>query len=261
MADGHVPVLPLLRRGLAAGALAGLATGLFSLLLAEPLMDRAIRLQEKRQASEHSHTAAAVTHHEELFSRSTQHFGLVVTAVVVGLALGVFFAVAHALVHRGSDASARPWPRALTLAAAGFTGLSLLPGLRYPANPPGVGDAGTVGDRQAMWIAAVAIGVLGMVLARLVHVRLTAAGRGPAVTQTTVAATVVAVLLALFALPDNPDPVPVESTLLWDFRMLSFASHAVMWTVLGATFGALGLRALRERGTTARRPDPVPTTA
>ncbi|MEU1789229.1 CbtA family protein [Streptomyces sparsogenes] len=260
MADGHVPVLPLLRRGLAAGGLAGLAAGLFSLLLAEPLMDRAIRLEERRQEGEHSHAAAAaaVKHHEELFSRGTQHFGLVVTAVVVGLALGVFFAVAHALVHRRSDASARPWPRAIALAAAGFAGLSLLPGLRYPANPPGVGDAGTVGDRQLMWVAAVVIGTLGMVLAWQVHTRLTAAGRAPTVCQTAVAGTLVAVLLALFALPDNPDPVPVEGTLLWDFRMLSLASHAVMWAVLGATFGALGLRALRERRAAGHRPDPVP---
>ncbi|WP_205630501.1 CbtA family protein, partial [Streptomyces albus] len=45
------PLLPLLGRGLAAGGLAGLLSGLFSLLLAEPLMDRAIRLEEQRSAS------------------------------------------------------------------------------------------------------------------------------------------------------------------------------------------------------------------
>lgn len=246
------PVLPLLRRGLAAGGLAGLVAGLFSLLLAEPLMDRAIRLEEARQEKAHPHETAAgtaVQHHEELFTRGTQHLGLVVTAVVVGLALGALFAVAYALIHRRTDPTAEPWPRALAFAAAGFVGLSLLPGLRYPANPPGVGDAGTVGDRQLLWLAAVVIGALGTLLASRLYVRL--ADRGAPVRQLTVALTVVATLAVLFALPDNPDPVPVAATLLWDFRVLSLASHALMWATLGGVFGALGLRATRRRAAPA----------
>lgn len=239
------PVLPLLGRGLVAGGAAGLASGLFSLLLAEPLMDRAIRAEEKRSAAqEHAHGAAqSVQHHEELFTRSTQHLGLVITAVVTGLALGILFAVAYTLVHRRDPRSA-PWPRALTFAGAAFLAVSLLPGLRYPANPPGVGDSGTVGDRQAMWLASVAIGVLGMFLVWQVYVRLSA--RTVPVRQTAAALTTVAVLAALYLLPDNPDPVPVDATLLWDFRVLSIASHALLWAVFAAVFGGLGLRAVRQ---------------
>lgn len=239
------PVLPLLGRGLVAGGAAGLAAGLFSLLLAEPLMDKAIRAEEKRTAAEeHAHHGAgqAMQHHEELFSRSTQHAGLVIAAVVAGLAIGVLFAVAYALVHR-RDPKASPWPRALAFGAAAFLAVSLLPGLRYPANPPGVGDSGTVGDRQAMWLAAVAIGVLGMFLVWQVYVRLSA--RSVPVRHIAVTATTVAVLAVLYLLPDNPDPVPVDATLLWDFRMLSLASHALLWAVFAAVFGGLGLRALK----------------
>ncbi|MFE0104173.1 CbtA family protein [Streptomyces sp. NPDC059009] len=236
------PVLPLLGRGLAAGGAAGLAAGLFSLLLAEPLMDRAIRAEEKRTAAEeHAHGAGqSMQHHEELFTRSTQHLGLVVASVVAGLAIGVLFAVAYALVHRRAPQTS-PWPRALTFAAAAFVAVSLLPGLRYPANPPGVGDSGTVGDRQAMWLASVAIGVLGMFLAWQVYVRL--AAKSLPVRQIAVALTTVAVLALLFTLPDNPDPVPVDAVLLWNFRMLSLASHVLLWAVFAAVFGGLGLRA------------------
>ncbi|MBT2488079.1 CbtA family protein [Streptomyces sp. ISL-96] len=248
------PVLPLLGRGLAAGGVAGLAAGLFSLLLAEPLMDRAIRLEEARSAAkEHSHDAAtAVQHHEELFSRSTQHVGLVVTAVIAGLALGALFALAYALVHRRTGLGERPWPRALAFGAAAFVAVSLLPGLRYPANPPGVGDSGTVASRQALWLAAVVIGILGMVLAWQVYVRL--ADRSDPVRQVAVAVTAVATLAVLFALPGNPDEVPVPATLLWDFRILSLASHALLWAVFAGVFGALGLRAA---GRTAPAAAPV----
>ncbi|WP_225841708.1 CbtA family protein [Streptomyces albus] len=241
------PLLPLLGRGLAAGGLAGLVSGLFSLLLAEPLMDRAIRLEEQRSAAAshhggHSHAAEA----EELFSRGTQHLGLVVTAVVAGLALGVFFTLAHALVHRTAPQTGdRAWQRAMGLAGAGFLALSLLPALRYPANPPGVGDGGTVTERQALWLAALVIGVLGMVLARQVHLRLGAAGHGLPARQTGAALAVAATLAALFLLPDNPDPVPVPADLLWDFRVLSLASHVILWAVLGALFAAPALRRRR----------------
>ncbi|GHE61180.1 hypothetical protein GCM10018785_32780 [Streptomyces longispororuber] len=239
------PVLSLLGRGLAAGGLGGLAAGLFSLLLAEPLMDRAIRAEEARsQAHAHDDAAAAnaVQHHEELFSRSTQHAGLVVALVVAGLAIGVLCAVAYALVHR-RDPRAAPWPRALAFSAAAFLAVSLFPALRYPANPPGVGDSGTVGDRQAMWLAAVVIGVLGMFLVWQVYVRL--AVRPQPVRQLAAAGTAVAVLALLWTLPDNPDPVPVDASLLWDFRVLSLASHVLLWAVFAAVFGGLGLRALR----------------
>lgn len=242
------PVLPVLRNGLLAGGLAGLVSGLFSLLLAEPLMDRAIELEEKRAATaggtgHHSHGATpSPAEAEELFSRGTQHTGLLVTAVIVGLAVGVFFALAQLLVHRGSVTTHRPWERALTMAGAGFLALSFLPALRYPANPPGVGDSGTVAGRQSMWLAALLIGMLGMLLARQLHTRLARAGHGAPARQSAVAGAVVATLAAMFLLPGNPDPVPVPPGLLWDFRLLSLASHALMWATLGAAFGALALR-------------------
>ncbi|NGO68868.1 CbtA family protein [Streptomyces boncukensis] len=263
------PLLPSLARGLAAGGLAGLVSGLFSLLLAEPLMDRAIRLEEKRAAAQeaqehaahghgggHSHAAEA----EELFSRGTQHFGLVVTAVVVGLAVGVFFALAYALVHRASAFTERRWERSMALAGAGFLALSLLPGLRYPANPPGVGDGGTVSERQGLWIAALVIGVLGMLLAWQLAVRMRRHGSGAPARQLAAAGAVAGTLAVLWLLPDNPDPVPVPATLLWDFRVLSLAAHLVLWAALGVAFGLLrdggqGTRKAPDAGQAQDAPD------
>lgn len=262
----HSPVLTLLGRGLAAGGLAGLASGLFSLLAAGPLLDRAIEWEEARSAADDGHAhetgAAAHTHShaegaEELFSRGTQHFGLVVTAIVTGLAVGVLFAIAYALIHRATALSERPWPRALTLAGAGFLAVSLLPALRYPASPPGVGDSGTVTDRQLYWVAAMLIGVLGVAAAWLLHRRLREHGE-PA-RQLAAAGAVVATLIAVFLLPGNPDEVPVAADLVWDFRVLSLAAHALLWAGLGIAFGWLGLRQAVPEGRpeTAGEPRPV----
>ena len=55
-----------LRRGMAAGLLAGLFAGLFAFFVGEPILDRAIALEE----------APGGAHHEEIFSRSTQKVGV-----------------------------------------------------------------------------------------------------------------------------------------------------------------------------------------
>ncbi|MEU0022695.1 CbtA family protein [Streptomyces rochei] len=234
-------LLSLLGRGALAGAAAGLVSGGFSWLLAEPVLDKAVRLEAVREEARGSGSAAA-----EVFSRSTQHAGLLVAAVLTGAAIGVLFAVVYAILHR-RDPDAAPWRRSLILAGAGFTGLWLLPFLRYPANPPGVGDPGTLDTRTHAWLAAIAIGVIAVALAWRVHGWLAEQGRSAPLRQLAVAAIVLAALASLFALPDNPDAVTAPATLVWDFRVLSAASMGLLWAGLAVGFGLLGVRASRAR--------------
>jgi predicted cobalt transporter CbtA len=234
------PVIALLVRGATSGGVAGLLSGAFSYLLAEPSMDRAVRLESAREAAEHSPT----DHHTEIFSRATQHAGLVVATTATGLALGVLFAVVHLLLHRRAP-HADSWPRALRLTAAGFTAVWLLPFVRYPSNPPGAGDPGTVGQRTLTWLAAVGIGLIGMVLAWALRSHMESRGAGAPARQLCVAAVLVAATAALFTLPDNTDAMDVPAGLLWEFRLWSVATALLLWAALGAAFGLLGERAGR----------------
>jgi hypothetical protein len=232
----------LLGRGAAAGGMAGLLAGGFSYLLAEPLMDRAVRLEAAR------HAAEADEHTEEVFTRAQQHLGLVLASIIAGIAFGVLFAVVYAALHR-RDLGGRPWERSLGLTGAALIGFWLLPYLRYPANPPGVGDPDTVGLRTASWLGAIAIGVAAVIVAWRVYAQLGRAA--PPVRQAAGAGIVIAGLALLFLLPDNPDPIDVPAGLLWDFRMLSAATSVLLWVGLGVAFGVLGLRA---SAGTPRRP-------
>ena len=65
-----------------------------------------------------------------------------------GLALGGLFALAFAFAY-GRVARASPRATALWLAAAAFVVVYLVPFLKYPANPPAVGDPDTIGRRTA----------------------------------------------------------------------------------------------------------------
>ena len=63
---------------------AGLVSGLFSFAVAEPTLDRAVRLESTRVAADDARARAAglsVEHHADVFSRSTQHVGLVLAAL------------------------------------------------------------------------------------------------------------------------------------------------------------------------------------
>ncbi|MEW2514639.1 CbtA family protein [Streptomyces sp. NPDC046870] len=242
-------VMSLLGRGAAAGTVAGLLSGGFSWFLVEPLMDRAVRWEAAHEATEPSGHAG---HHAEVFSRATQHAGLLVATTLTGLALGLLLAVVHLLLHRHAPGTGA-WPRALRLAAAGFTGLWLLPFIRYPSDPPGVGDPGTVGVRTQAWLGAVAIGLIGVALAWALHGRLARRGHGAPARQLCVAGVLGAATAALFTLPGDPDALTVPAGPLWDFRLWSVATALLLWAALGATFGLLGERAARRSPRTAPR--------
>jgi predicted cobalt transporter CbtA len=145
-------LLPLVGRGALTGAAAGLLTGGVGWLLAEPVIDRAIA-NEAAHAAAHGEEAGV-----EVFTRQTQHVGLLVGWTLLGLSIGVLFAVVYAVVYR-RDWGGDTWRKSLWLAGAGFTGVMLLPFLRYPGNPPGVGDPATIEMRTAVKLAAMAIGV------------------------------------------------------------------------------------------------------
>jgi len=221
-------MLGFIGRGGLAGACAGLLSGLFSLVFAEATLDRAIAL-------EHSEGA-------EVFSRDTQYAGLLVASVLAGVAFGIIFGVVYAVRHR-RDPGADPWGRALRLGIAGFLGVSLLPFLRYPANPPGTGDPGTVSVRTAWWLAAIVIGLATM--AAVAEVRKRLAAVATPVRDLVTVGVVVLGLIVIMLLPATPPADTVPAELLWSFRLYSVAATGILWLGLGAGFGLAGWRAAR----------------
>lgn len=234
-----------LKHGAQAGAVAGLLTGGFGYLLAEPLMDRAVELETAREAADQANRASAgltVEHQAEVFSRGTQHLGLLVAALATGLALGVLFSVVHAVVHRNDppgDQSVR-WRSSLWLAAGAFFAVYLVPFVRYPANPPGVGDPNTIDTRTRAYLAAVAVGMLGVVAAGRLARDLRGRGTAEPLRHLAVAGVLLVTLALPFVLPADTDPLDVPAGLLWQFRLLALASSLVLWASLGAVFGLLG---------------------
>ena len=81
--------------------------------------------------------------------------GLLTGTVVYGVAMGGVFALVFAAVYgRIGHARARGSPPA-TLALVAFTVIVLVPFLKYPSNPPAVGNDDTIGYRTQIYFVMI----------------------------------------------------------------------------------------------------------
>jgi hypothetical protein len=169
-----------------------------------------------------------------------------------GLTWSVLFGVAFQLAQRFLPGARAPW-RAILLAMAGYWSVALVPFLKYPANPPGVGDPETITYRQGLYIglliASVASTALAIVVARYLerYIRSgwTRIGAGVAVAAAGGA-------LTCILLPANPDPIQMPMDVVTGFRTLSVAGLTLFWVILGGGFALLTARASRGSAPAAR---------
>ena len=189
-----------------------------------------------------------------LVSRAVQSTAGLLTAVAVyGAAMGGLFALAFAFLY-GRVGDIRPRLLALLLALAAFVAVYYVPSLKYPANPPAVGEPDTIALRTGLYLFMIADlarrnGVLGRAWQ-------TARARFGGVNATLIGAGVFAVIvvIAQLALPDiNEVPADFPAGVLWQFRMASLLMQAVTWATLGLVFGFLADRLLNQ-ATAARAP-------
>jgi hypothetical protein len=219
----------LLKEGVLAGVAGGAALALVLRLIGEGPIGRAVALEGVGD--------------DEMFSRGVQQIGGMVAAVLYGAALGAVFTLAYALVrHRLRTTD--DWRASVGLAAAAFIAVFLLPFLKYPANPPAVGDPDTIGRRTALYLVAVAWSVLATWGGWRAWRALVAKGM-PAATAVpaTLAVWIALAAVGLMILPANTDPVAPPATLIWQFRLATVAGAGAYWSVTGLVFGWLRVRA------------------
>ena len=232
--SGQQAVRGLLIRGMLVGLAAGLLMFVFAKIFGEPAVDKAIAFEEA-----HSPPSSEAP----LVSRTLQStLGLLTGTVVYGVAMGGVFALVFAAVY-GRVGHARPRITAATLALTAFAVIILIPFLKYPSNPPAVGADDTIGYRTRVYFAMLVISVAAAVAALRV-------GRDTVKRYGTwygallgVGAYLALAIIGMLLMPSlNEIPANFPADVIWDFRVATLGTHAVLYATLGLGFGALAER-------------------
>jgi hypothetical protein len=150
----------------------------------------------------------------------------------------------HSLSATDAWAFFGPRTTAALLALSGIVAVYVIPNLKYPANPPSVGDPETITSRTELYFSMIAISLAAMIAAWMLRSRLVSQFGGWNAAIIAVAAYLVVVIVAALALPSvNEVPEGFPAVVLWQFRMASVGAQAIMWTTIGLAFGALTERA------------------
>ena len=253
----------LIARGLLAGAIGAALAFVFARLCAEPVIARAIAFEDGRADAENAH--GVHEHGAELFSRGVQaNAGLGFGMLIFGVAMGALFAVLFCIVASRVK-SGRSHVLSVLLAAGAFGAVYVVPFVKYPPNPPAVGQSDTIGARTGWYLVMLLASVVLAVVAVSLATRL--AARFGAWNATLLAAgaylvTIGVVTVALPTVNETPEPLRDASgaivypgfpaDVLYEFRLVSLATQLVLWATIGVVFATLAGRLLGERAESGR---------
>jgi heme A synthase len=266
-------------RGVLAGAIAGLLAFLFARIFAEPQIQKAIDYEDGRDhAQETLNAAAGIPAHEHAdpFSRAVQgNVGIGVALILFGAAMGALFAVAYALCL-GRSGRLRPRSLALLVAGGGFLGFYLVPFVKYPANPPAIGNEDTIRQRSGLYLLMVLASLLFLVLVVWLGKRLQPRFGNWNATLLAGAVFVVATGVVMLLLPpsgelsanaslhsatETPGPLTdptgrivfpgFPADVLFSFRLYSLGAQLLLWATIGLVFAPLAERLLAPEPRTA----------
>jgi predicted cobalt transporter CbtA len=210
------------------GALAGIVLAILNQGIVEPYIERAIAIENQRAAA-----------HGEMINpidfeayRVWQKGGSVAAGAVLGMSYGALFGLVFAY-SRNSLTGSTDVKKALVLAGIMWFVLYVVVELKYPANPPAVGDPATIGLRQSLWVAMISISGLSALGLSFMRKRAGMPKFAPAGIYAAI------VIAAFFALPANPDAITAPTDLVNGFRFASGATMTVFWFLMGAILGML----------------------
>ncbi len=215
------------------GALAGTIHGMANLAIVEPYLDEAIGIENQNLFTSGEEKDTPEFWVEYNAYRDWQKGGQVLAGAILGTSIGALFGIVYVLSRRvlpqGNDMK-----KTFVLAAVMWFSIYIIPFLKYPANPPTVGDGETVVLRAILYLSFIAISGFGVVGFYQIYKRLEKNRKIISFVGYT------AFIAAVFVLmPSNPDEITAPMDLVNGFRAMSVVAVTVFWIALAFILGVL----------------------
>ena len=215
---------------ISAGILAGLVHGMLNIVVVEPYLDNAIGIENQRLFAEGQ--AKDTPQFWKQFSdyRIWQKQGSIVAGAMLGVSTGALFGLVFAYSKKSLPGNS-DIKKALILAGIMWAVLYFIPFLKYPANPPTVGEPDTITFRAttyALFVALSGFSAIGFsMLYKKMKNKKFLAFVGYA-----------GFMGAIFVImPSNPDPINTSMDLVNGFRTISASTMTAYWIVNGIILG------------------------
>ena len=216
---------------LLSGAIAGTLLGLANQIIVEPFIDRAIGIEtQKNMASGYT-----VDLNEQSHYRMWQKTGEIVAGTIFGVSLGALVGIVFAYAKNRLPGSSDQ-KKAVILTGVMFFVLFLIPALKYPPNPPAVGNPNTIYYREVLYIALITISGLSCLMLAILYRKLNGFRSKNIIMPLSYS---IIISVAYLILPSNPDEIAIPNDLIINFRVASVTTIAMFWVLLGVIFGSL----------------------
>ena len=217
---------------LISGFSAGIIHGLVNLAVVEPYLDTAIGIENRNMfASGEVHDTPQFWQEFNNY-RMWQKDSSLLAGGMLGLATGALFGLIFAY-SRNALPSQNHIKKALVLAGIMWATLFFIPFLKYPSNPPTIGDPSTIVLRTSLYIAFLALSGLGALgfsrLYKKMHNKRFLVFLGYAGF----------ISVVFFVMPPYPDKITVPMDLVNGFRIVSAATMSMYWLVNAIILGFL----------------------
>ena len=218
---------------LISGAFAGLIHGTVNFAIVEPYLDQAIGIENQNlfASGEEEDTPEFWVEYEGY--RMWQKSGQILAGVILGTSIGALFGIVFAL-SRNSLPGQNNVKKALVLSGMMWFTLYLIPFLKYPANPPTVGDGETVVLRAILYLSFIAISGFAAVGFYKLSTKLKERKKLFSLVGYGIFISIVFVIM-----PDNPDKVTAPMSLVNEFRFMSVLGVTSFWASAGIILGLL----------------------
>ena len=224
---------------LVSGCFAGLIHGGLNLVIVEPYLDQAIGIENQTlfATGEEEDTTSFWVEYNSY--RTWQKGGQVLAGAILGTSIAALVGIVFLFVRK-SLPEGNNVKKTLILSGLMWFTIFVIPFLKYPANPPTVGDAETVVMRGILFLSFIAISGLGAIAFYQVYKKLQNKKFLVFVGYT------VFIGVAFFLMPENPDKITAPLELVDGFRGASFVAVSVYWLTLGLILGGF-VEKLQER--------------